>query len=98
MRQILEKLKSQYDYVLIDGLPILLFADATYLARYCDGVLLTTMYNKTSLKELENSKEILSSARADIVGVVINGAPLKSGSYYYHYYYKYYSKYYKESK
>ncbi len=97
MRQILEKLKSEYDYVLVDGLPILLFADATYLARHCDGVLLTVMYNKTNFKELENSKEILSSARADIVGVVINGAPLKSGSYYYHYYYKYYSKYYKES-
>ncbi|MEO0128294.1 MAG: polysaccharide biosynthesis tyrosine autokinase [candidate division WOR-3 bacterium] len=98
MRQLLEKLKTQYDYILVDGLPILLFADATYLARYCDGVLLTTMYNKTNLKELENSKEILISARADIVGVVINGAPLKSGSYYYHYYYKYYSKYYKDSK
>lgn len=98
MRQILEKFKSQYDYILVDGLPILLFADATYLAKYCDGVLLTAMYNKTNLKELENGKEILNSARADIVGVVINGAPLKSGSYYYHYYYKYYSKYYKEGK
>ncbi len=92
MRQILEKFKSQYDYILVDGLPILLFADATYLAKYCDGVLLTAMYNKTNLKELENSKEILNAARADIVGVVINGAPLKSGSYYYHYYYKYYKE------
>jgi tyrosine-protein kinase Etk/Wzc len=96
MHNIIEELKKQYSYVFIDGLPLLLFADATYLARYCDGVLITTMYNKTDFKELENSKEILDSARADVIGVVINGAPPRSGSYYYHYYYKYYSKYYKK--
>ncbi|MGQ9818176.1 MAG: GumC family protein [bacterium] len=96
MHTILEKLKTEYDYVVIDGLPILLFADATYLARFCDGVLITAMYNKTDLKELENSKEILESAHADIIGLVINSVPPRSGSYYYHYYYKYYSKYYKK--
>jgi capsular exopolysaccharide synthesis family protein len=98
MRHLLQNLKNRYDYILIDGLPVLLFADATYLAKYCDGVLLTVMYNKTDFKELENSKEILSSARADIIGLVINGIPPRSGSYYYHYYYKYYSKYYKEGR
>jgi len=97
MHGVLDQLKKNYDYVLIDGLPILLFADATYLARFCDGVIMTTMYSKTNLKELENSKEILESARADLIGVVINNAPPRSGSYYYHYYYKYYSKYYKKS-
>lgn len=98
MHQIIEQLKNEYDFVLLDGLPVLLFADATYLARHCDGVLLTAMYNKTNFKELENSREILSSARVDIIGVIINDAPLSSGSYYYHYYYKYYSKYYKASR
>ncbi len=96
MNQILQKLKKEYDYIIIDGLPILLFADATYLARFCDGVLITAMYSKTGFKELENASDILKSAHAEIIGVVINGAPPKSGSYYYHYYYKYYSKYYKK--
>lgn len=96
MHTILEQLKTDYDYVLIDGLPILLFADATYLARFCDGVLMTAMYSKTNVKELENSKEILEASRADIIGLVINSVPPRSGSYYYHYYYKYYSKYYKK--
>ncbi len=96
MHSMLDDLKKHYDYVFIDGLPLLLFADATYLARFCDGVLITAMYNKTDFKELENSKEILESAHADIIGVVVNGAPPRSGSYYYHYYYKYYSKYYKK--
>ncbi|MGB9720112.1 MAG: GumC family protein [bacterium] len=98
MHSVLEQLKKNYDYVIIDGLPLLLFADATYLARFCDGVLLTAMYSRTDFKELENSKDILESARADIIGVVMNGVPLKSGSYYYHYYYKYYTKYYKGDK
>ncbi|MEO0185361.1 MAG: hypothetical protein ABIL20_06140, partial [candidate division WOR-3 bacterium] len=61
----------------------------------CDGVLITIMYSKTDFKELENSKDILESARADIIGVVVNGVPPRTGSYYYHYYYKYYTRYYK---
>ncbi|MEO0137210.1 MAG: polysaccharide biosynthesis tyrosine autokinase [candidate division WOR-3 bacterium] len=98
MQQLLGKLRREFDYILVDGLPMLLFADATYLARYCDGVLLTVMYNKTNYKDLENCQEILNAAHAEIVGVVLNGAPLHSGGYYYHYYYKYYSRYYRDEK
>jgi capsular exopolysaccharide synthesis family protein len=96
MDQVLDDLRKHYDYVIIDGLPMLLFADATYLARSADAVLVTARYGRTVLKELEDTKDILVTARANIIGMAMNGVPASPGSYYYHYYYKYYSKYYRK--
>jgi len=95
MSALLEDLKKMYDFVLIDGLPMLLFADATYLARNTDAVIIVARYGRTIFKELEDTRDVLQNARANIIGLVINDVPRGRGSYYYHYY-KYYSKYYKK--
>jgi capsular exopolysaccharide synthesis family protein len=98
MRDLIADLKKTYEYLVIDGVPLLLFADAAYLANNADGVLLAARYGKTTGKELENSRDILFSAKSNIVGVVMNDVPKTRGSYYYQHYYKYYSKYYKNEK
>jgi capsular exopolysaccharide synthesis family protein len=96
MRDAVDILKHRYDYVIIDGVPILLFADAAYLADFTDGVLLTARYGKTDLKDLEHAKEILTTAKSNIIGLVLNSIPRTRGSYYYRYYQKHYSKYYRK--
>jgi uncharacterized protein involved in exopolysaccharide biosynthesis/Mrp family chromosome partitioning ATPase len=98
MKALIEELRRTYDYVIIDGLPVLLFADATYLANYCDGVLLAARYGRTNFKELEDSRDILRTSQSDIIGVVMNSVPHSRGSYYYRYYYKYYTKYYRKGE
>jgi uncharacterized protein involved in exopolysaccharide biosynthesis/Mrp family chromosome partitioning ATPase len=95
MKNIIGALKLRYDFVIIDGVPVMLFADAAYLANYTDGVLLTTRYGKTDMKDLAHAKDILSTAKVNIIGLVVNGVPKTRGSYYYQYYHKYYDKYYK---
>jgi succinoglycan biosynthesis transport protein ExoP len=98
MRNLIADLKETYEYLVIDGVPLLLFADAAYLANNADGVLLAARYGKTTTKELENSRDILINAKSNIIGVVMNDVPKTRGSYYYQHYYKYYSKYYKREK
>ena len=95
MKNIITALKLRYDFVIIDGVPVMLFADAAYLANYTDGVLLTTRYGKTDMKDLLHARDILSTAKVNIIGLVVNGVPKTRGSYYYQYYHKYYDKYYK---
>jgi capsular exopolysaccharide synthesis family protein len=97
MRDIVDVLRHRYDYVLIDGVPILLFADAAYLADFTDGVLLAARYGKTDVKDLEHAKETLATAKSNIIGVAINGVPRSRGNYYYRYYHKYYDKYYRKN-
>nr|MCU0608443.1 polysaccharide biosynthesis tyrosine autokinase [Chitinispirillaceae bacterium] len=97
MKLILDTLKADYDHILIDGLPVLLFADATYLAAAADGALLSCRYGKTNLRALEESHEILKTSKTDVVGLILNYVPISRGSYYYSYYYKHYNKYYKKA-
>jgi capsular exopolysaccharide synthesis family protein len=96
MKTLVTGLKNEYDYIIVDGVPLLLFADATYLATFADGVILTARYGRTTLKSLEVANDILLNAKSDILGVVLNGVPRRRGSYYYEQYYKYYSKYYQK--
>ena len=95
MKNIIDELRMRYELVIIDGVPVMLFADAAYLANYTDGVLLTTRYGKTDMKDLAHAKDILLTAKVHIIGLVVNGVPKTRGSYYYQYYHKYYDKYYK---
>jgi len=96
MKKLLGNLRNEYDYLIIDGVPLLLFADATYLATFADGVILTARYGRTTTKSLEVSYDILLNAKSDVLGAVVNGVPRRRGSYYYDQYYKYYSKYYRK--
>jgi Mrp family chromosome partitioning ATPase len=98
MSKIVELLKETYDFVLIDGVPVLLFADAAFLSKFADSVVLTARYGKTGFKELEYSRDILLASKPDNIGLVMNGVPRERGSYYYSYYFKYYSKYNKRGK
>ena len=98
MRKIIAELGKDYDYVIIDGVPLLLFADATYIANFVDGVLLTAKYGKTGFKELEYARDMLLTSNSNIIGLIMNAVPKTRSSYYYyhHYYYhKYYPKYYR---
>lgn len=97
MQRLVRQLKVQYDYVIVDGVPVLLFADAAYLANFADGVLLTARYGRTDSNELRKTMETLLAANSRIIGIAMNGVPKDRGSYYYHYYHKYYSKYYRKS-
>jgi len=95
MKNMIDELRMRYDFVIIDGVPVMLFADAAYLANYTDGVLLTARYARTDMKDLAHAKDILLTAKVHIIGLVVNGVPKTRGSYYYQYYHKYYDKYYK---
>lgn len=95
MKKLVNNLRKEYDYVIIDGVPLLLFADASYLATFADGIILTARYGGTTMKALDVAHNILLNARSDILGVVLNGVPKERGSYYYDNYYKHYSRYYK---
>lgn len=85
--KLLNKLKSQYDYVIIDTSPVLPCADATSIAPLCDGVLFTVAMKDVRKKEAENAINALRMGGANIVGInVTKGTESKiegGNSYYY---------------
>ena len=77
MAQLLETLRSRYDFIVLDGPPVLAVTDAQTLAPMVDGVILIAKHGKTPEEALRGAVQRLEGA--SIVGVVIS--QVKAGSF-----------------
>ena len=89
--ELLERLKENYNFIIIDTPPTLVAADTAILASKTDGVILTIKANKTTREALGHAQKVLMTAGAKFIGGVINclKAPKRYGYYYCDYKYKY---------
>lgn len=85
MEKVIEKLREDYDYVIIDTNPIGLVADAQILSSKVDGVILVARYEKTKKENLLSCKKMIDQVGGNTIGVVLNGIDEKRGKYYYYY-------------
>lgn len=74
-----------YDIVLFDTPPMLAVTDAQVLANKCDGVVLVVSSGKTDKEEALKAKDLLTTAKAKLLGVVLNQKETKKNEYYYYY-------------
>jgi capsular exopolysaccharide synthesis family protein len=82
MGELLDRLRSLSDMVLIDAPPLLPVADAAILAAESDGALLVVRHGRTTGAQLDAAIEALAKVDARILGAVINMAPPNRASYY----------------
>ena len=73
MKEIIEKLKERYDYIIIDSPQMLKFSDSRILSSICDGVILVASYANTQKESLCECKKIIDYVGGCLTGVVING-------------------------
>jgi capsular exopolysaccharide synthesis family protein len=90
-KELLSKMKQEFDWVILDSPPALSLTDAQILATYSDLVLLVAKHKETHRPQLQRTIITLERLNAQIAGVVMNYVDTSS-SYYYDYYY--YSSYY----
>ncbi|MEA2103383.1 MAG: polysaccharide biosynthesis tyrosine autokinase [Candidatus Cloacimonadota bacterium] len=96
MDELLDELKKEYDYVLLDSPPIIAVTDALILAKKVDALVLVLRVDITDKDIIEQSKKLLDNVGVKAAGVLVNGIQVKSyysgyKYYYYYYYYYYYS-------
>ena len=82
MRGLLERLREEFEAILIDTAPVLAVADAVPLAVLCDAVILVSAAGETHEEALRRSVEALRKVNAPIAGVVLNRYSPKAGAYY----------------
>ncbi|MGM7702974.1 CpsD/CapB family tyrosine-protein kinase [Pseudalkalibacillus sp. Hm43] len=85
LKALVEEAKESYDLILFDSPPVLAVTDGQVLANLCDGVVLVVSSGKTENEMALKSKELLNSAKAKVLGVVLNRKKMKKGNYYYYY-------------
>ena len=88
MKQLLDAMSKEFDFIICDSPPLLPVADTRILCRLFDGVVLLSKSGVTTYDILERSRKQLADIDARILGVVINGFDAqKSGYYHQDYYY-----------
>lgn len=83
---IMVRLKTIYDMVIIDSPPILSVTDAQLLSKSASGVILVTNVEKNNRDRLNEAKDLLDKAGANIIGVVLNKRAEKHAQDYHYYY------------
>jgi capsular exopolysaccharide synthesis family protein len=84
MEYFFKELYEEYDMVIFDTPPVLAVTDAQVLANQCQGTILVISSGTTEVDRAVKSKELLDSAKAKLVGVVLNNREMKDTAYYYY--------------
>jgi capsular exopolysaccharide synthesis family protein len=93
--EMLTKLRSRYDLIILDAPPLGLVIDPAVIAPKCDGAILVIEQGKISRKFVQNVKRQLENSGVRILGAVLNKVQENTSGYYKKYYK---GDYYEESK
>lgn len=77
MKDLVERLATTFDTVIIDAPSLLPVTDATVLAQIVDGVAVVVGSGRIRQTNLEKSMQSLELVEADILGIVLNRLPTK---------------------
>lgn len=72
IRKRISELRSEFEYALIDGPPVNLYADTSLLGKLADGVVLVVHANSTRREAAKKAKESLEAANVRVLGTVLN--------------------------
>lgn len=71
----IDKLREEFDFVVLDGSPILPVVDARFLSRYVDGVVLAVLRDVSRIPKILETCEILGKFGVRTLGAVVTGSP-----------------------
>jgi len=86
MQEVLERLRSRFDIVLLDSPPALVVTDASVLSTLVDGLLVVARAGKTRRGALKATIEELAQSGRPIAGVILNRVANREAGYYYYAY------------
>jgi protein-tyrosine kinase len=69
---LLEQLKIDYDYIILDMPSITTSVDPSVMACKMDGVILVSEFAKTDSRSITESREILNKSGGNIIGIILN--------------------------
>ncbi|MDC4452058.1 polysaccharide biosynthesis tyrosine autokinase [Acinetobacter baumannii] len=88
-KDLLEKVQSQYDHIIIDTPPVLAVTDGIIISQYTGVNLIVARYAKSQMKELELTLNRFEQAGVKVNGFILNDIQRASAGYGYGYGYNY---------
>lgn len=81
MGKIIDSLKQQLDYIIIDTPPAGILSDAATLAKYADAALYVVRQDLASTTQIYDSIQALATSEVKIIGSVLNGTQAGTNRY-----------------
>ena len=85
MTGLLEELKNNFDYIILDTPPVQAVTDSQILSTKSDGTIIVVKAERTKKDSVENAINLLKKVNANIIGTVLNGVDNSRNKYYYYY-------------
>ena len=93
--QLLERLKREFDLVIVDSPPLGAVTDSLLIAERVDEIVYVCRFNRAYRKHIRLYMRALRSGKNEVLGIVLNGLSPRRIEYYSNYrYYRSYKKYY----
>ncbi|NOY41021.1 MAG: polysaccharide biosynthesis tyrosine autokinase [Planctomycetes bacterium] len=73
-----DKLREEFDFVIIDGAPVLGLSDTLSIGQYVDGAILTVLRDHSEVRQIYRASELLKSMGVCVIGSVVNGVTTKA--------------------
>ncbi len=88
-KKMMEVVKENFDYIVVDTPPLNSVADAMNISKYCDGSILVVGSNNASRKIINETISSLKRTETPLLGIVLNRVDTSRRGSAYGYYYRY---------
>jgi succinoglycan biosynthesis transport protein ExoP len=85
LETLFNRLRGQFDFVIVDSCPVLPVADALLIGQHVDGVLFSIMQDISQIPKVVLASEKLNQLNIPLLGAVVNGIKQDVYSYGYNY-------------
>ncbi len=82
MRELIERLSEQYDYIFVDTPPVNMVSDASVITNILDGVLLLVRQGRAKKDAVQRAIANLELTGNSPLGFILNGVPTDNSRYY----------------
>src|SRR5262249_47716750 len=73
LKDLLQKAREQFEFVVIDSAPVLAYADTILLGSHVDAAVLSVRRDVSQLHKVYEARERLESVGVRVLGAVVNG-------------------------
>jgi capsular exopolysaccharide synthesis family protein len=77
---IFEKLRDEFDFILVDSHPVLAATDSLLIAQHVDAVIVSLMRDVSQMNNVHTACQQLTTLGIRVFGAVMSGMPMKSFS------------------
>lgn len=83
---LLDKLKEEYDYIILDTPPVNLLSDSLVISQKCGGIVLVVRSGITTHEALRRAVSSTKQLDINIIGIILNGSDYSKNKYQKKYY------------